>query len=427
MAQPGGNHKRKSMPWRTAWRPLVAVALALSLGLVTGCGGDDPKSNLTFKRATAKKMTIRRLIQCTGTVKAQVGAEVKVGARVSGRVERLHVRAGQPVKKNQVVAIIERAELQAKLAEAKAEMATAKARLTAILLTMPKEIAKAKAAIAERAAEARLGRIDYGRQAKLGKKGYVAGKAVDDARKTYLVAAARLNSARQQQAYLEAKMKADLATARAQVAAAEAKVKTARINLDYATIRAPITGVVGSVTTQEGETVAASLSAPTFITIIDLKRLQVDASVDETDIGAVAPGQRIRFTVDAYPNRIFKGVVRAIQPQATIQQDVVYYIVEVDIDTNYIGQLRPQMTANVLIRVGKRKGVIAVPGRAVRRLPNGTSIVIVPGNGGKPRSKPVKVGWSQGGWTEIKWGIEAGQVVLIPTRARRAGGRMRRR
>ncbi|MBU0515104.1 MAG: efflux RND transporter periplasmic adaptor subunit [Proteobacteria bacterium] len=406
--------------WLVLW-PALLLALA--------CGSQGGSRGATFKKAKARRMTIAKIVQCTGTVKAQVGAEVKVGSRVSGRVEKLFVRAGQQVKGpvgnqlGEVVAIIERAELQAKRDEVRAELKVLEAKLAAIEATMPAEIKKAEAGVAEVEAEVRNASRALRRQLSLGRKGFAAQEAVDNARKAFDVARARLASAKQQLAYLKFKMRTDLMVSRAQVQQAEVKLRTAQITLDYATIRAPITGVVGSVTTQEGETVAASLSAPTFITIIDLSRLQVDASVDETDIGLVETGQTVTFVVDAHPDKLFKGRIRAIQPQATVQQDVVYYIVEVDIISPYKGLLRPMMTANVSIKVGTRHNVVAVPGQAVRRLPGGRTIVLVPGPEGKPKGRPVQIGWSSGGWTQIVRGVAPGEVVLVPTRTARAGAR----
>jgi len=410
--------------WWLALLPALLLALACRSGNRSGSG--------LFQKAKAKRMTINKIVQCTGTVKAQVGAEVKVGSRVSGRVEKLFVRAGDMVKgpegakPGQVVAIIERDELLAKRDEAQAELFVLRAKLMAIKATAPAEIAKAKAGVAEAQAEVVNARLTLNRQLALRRKGFAAQEVVDNARKGQLVAQARLVSAKQQLTYLQSKMKSDIMVAEAQVKQAEVKVRTLQISLDYATIRAPITGVVGSVTTQEGETVAATMSAPTFITIIDLSRLQVDASVDETDIGLVEPGQRVTFVVDAYPDRIFEGRVRAIQPQATIQQDVVYYIVEVDIITPYKGLLRPMMTANVSVRVGIRKDVVAVPGQAVRRMPGGRTIVLVPDPEGKKpyKYKLVQIGWSSGGWTQIVRGISPGEEVLVPRAgARRTAGR----
>ena len=133
----------------------------------------------------------------------------------------------------------------------------------------------------------------------------------------------------------------------------------------YATIRAPISGIISSISTQEGETVAAGLSSPTFVTIIDLQQLQVDAYVDETDIGKIRVGQKATFTVDAFPDRDFPATVQAIYPKAIIMDNVVYYDVVLRIDEPLTGQLRPEMTTNVVISLDARKGVLAVPARAI--------------------------------------------------------------
>jgi HlyD family secretion protein len=398
------------------------LALLPALVLAVACRSNNRSGSGLFQKAKAKRMTINKIVQCTGTVKAQVGAEVKVGSRVSGRVEKLFVRAGDMVtgpegnKPGKIVAIIERDELRAKRDEAQANLIVLRAKLAQIKATAPAEIAKARAGVAQAQAEVTNARLSLKRQLALRRKDFAAQEAVDNARKAYDVSQAQLVSAREQLTYLQLKMKTDIMVAEAQVKQAEVQVRTLQINLDYATIRAPITGVVGAVTTQEGETVAATMSAPTFITITDLSRLQVDASVDETDIGLVEPGQNVTFVVDAYPDRIFQGRVRAVQPQATIQQDVVYYIAEVDIVTSYKGLLRPMMTANVSIRVGIRKDVVGVPGQSVRRLPGGRTIVLVPDpEGKKPYTyKLVKIGWSSGGWTQIVSGLKPGDEVLVP-------------
>jgi hypothetical protein len=141
-------------------------------------------------------------------------------------------------------------------------------------------------------------------------------------------------------------------------------------------LRAPIAGVVASVATQEGETVAAGLSAPTFVTIVDLERLQVDAYVDEVDIGRIQVGQRALFTVDAFPARDFSGRVAAIYPTATIQDNVVKYVVALDIDDDYRGLLRPEMTANVRIELESRD-VLAVPSRAIQQQGAGASCTCI--------------------------------------------------
>ena len=165
----------------------------------------------------------------------------------------------------------------------------------------------------------------------------------------FAVATAQVASARKAYELAKAGYQEELRQAIADVARAQATLNNADIQRSYATLTAPISGVMGSVSTREGETVAAGLNSPTFVTIIDLERLQVDAMVDEVDIGKVRPGQKAVFTVDAFPAREFPGKVVAIYPKAVLLENVVYYDVVVDIQGNEDKVLRPEMTASVVL------------------------------------------------------------------------------
>jgi RND family efflux transporter MFP subunit len=181
--------------------------------------------------------------------------------------------------------------------------------------------------------------------------------------------------------------------------------------VSYATITAPLAGVIASVSTQEGETVAAGLNAPTFVTIINLDRLQVDAFVDEVDIGKIRVGQRAVFSVDAFPAEEFKGKVAAIYPKAVIQENVVNYDTVIEITSPYSGLLRPEMTASVTILLEARSGVLAIPTKAVKRLRGKTVVYVAVAGGGEPRE--IKVGWKDGPWLEVVSGLKEGETVLL--------------
>jgi macrolide-specific efflux system membrane fusion protein len=323
-------------------------------------------------------------VLATGLVKAQVGAEVRVGARISGKVERLFANIGDQVTKGQIIAELEKADLEAAVAKARAEVKVAEARV---------EDAKARL---------RLAGLKYERQAHLVLKGVTSRQAVDEVLKEKESAAAGLNLVKEQ------------------LYAAGAALKVAEVKLSYATITAPISGVIASVSTQQGETVAAGLNAPTFVTIIDLKRLQVDAYVDEVDIGKVNVGGKCIFTVDAFPAREFKGEVVAVYPKAVIQENVVNYDVVVEITDPYDGLLRPEMTASVTIFLRKRTRVPAVPTRAVKRERGGNIVYLWTGNG--PERREVKVGWKDDQWMEIAAGLKEGDTVLTenPDKRRRS-------
>jgi RND family efflux transporter MFP subunit len=169
--------------------------------------------------------------------------------------------------------------------------------------------------------------------------------------------------------------------------------------------------VVASVSTREGETVAAGLNAPTFVTIVDLKRLQLDAYVDEVDIGRVKVGQDAVFTVDAFPDKEFKGRVTAIYPRAVLQDNVVTYDCIVGIDTPYAGLLRPQMTASVTIMVENRENVLVLPVRAVKR--RAGKSVVYRMKGDRIEEVPVTTGWQDEALVEVASGVSEGEEVLL--------------
>jgi macrolide-specific efflux system membrane fusion protein len=202
----------------------------------------------------------------------------------------------------------------------------------------------------------------------------------------------------------------DCKAAQAQVNLLKETIKYNETQLSYATIVAPISGIIASVSTQEGETVAAGLSAPTFVTIIDLSRLQVDTFVDETDIGRVKNEQPAIFTVDAYPDKEFSGKVIAVYPKAIIQQNVVYYDVIIAI-TNTEGLLKPDMTASVTISAGNRDNVLSVPNKAVKRESEQKVVYILQND--KAVRKTVKTGWKDSNYTEILEGVTEGETVII--------------
>jgi RND family efflux transporter MFP subunit len=296
---------------------LGAVVLAVPLVLLAQAAATRGQGVARPSTVRVARGTIESSVKATGVVKPRIGAEVKVGSRVSGVVARLHVRIGDTVAPGQLLAELETRELRARRDQAEAAMAAAGAALR-----------------------------------------YSEG---DLARKHALAAAALLPAA-------------DLDLAERARAVAEQEFRQAAANLDfaraqagYARITAPIPGIVASVATQEGETVAASLAAPTFVTLLDLARLEVWAYVDETDIGRIRKGQAARFTVDTYPEHEFEGRVTAIYPQAEIRDNVVNYVAVVTFDAPRGRTLRPEMTAAVRIALETREDVLTLPRRAVRR------------------------------------------------------------
>jgi HlyD family secretion protein len=336
---------------------LVLVALSLAvLGRAAFIGGREPAPRGEVARAARR--TVASVVKATGVVKPRVGAEVKVGSRVSGVVARLHVRIGDVVRRGQLLAELETRELAARRDQAAAALASATATL-------------------------QYERADLARKRALARE--------------ELLPAADLDVALRGGAVAEQ-----------QRAEAEADLDFARTQLGYSRITAPISGVVASVATQEGETVAASLSAPTFVTLVDLERLEVRAYVDETDIGRIQEGQAAMFTVDTYPGQDFTGAVTAIYPQAEIRDNVVDYVTVVTFDPPRQRTLRPEMTTMVRIDVDRRAGVLTIPRSAVRR-DHGRAFVLTPGGG----RRWVTIGARDESFCEVVEGLSEGDEVLL--------------
>ncbi len=389
--------------------PVVAVTC---LVLLTGCdrkGNPDEED----RTATVTRRDFSSTVLATGVVRPQLGAEVRVGARISGGVERLHANIGDFVKQGRPIAELEKAELEAEVAQREAELKIAKAKLERETKLGPIGIEEVQANVARCEATVALARKEFSREETLLRREITSRDSHDRVTERLSVAEAQLASSKKSLELARKRHAADLTLAGAEVERARAALASARARLSYATIRAPISGTVASITTQEGETVAAGLSAPTFVTIIDLGRLQVDAFVDEVDIGKVRQGQTATFTVDAFPAREVEGRVVAIYPKAVIEENVVNYDVVIEIKTPYERLLRPEMTASVTIFPRERSGVLAVPAKAVRRA-QGKSVVHVLVDGG-PQPREVKVGSRDGRWIEIASGLTEGETVLLET------------
>jgi len=337
---------------------MAVIAVALFVAYVKA--GND-KSESAFTTAAVEKRDMGSLVQATGIIKPKVGAEVKVGARITGKVEHLYANIGDRVKRGQILVRLEQDDLKARSDQAEAAYLEAKAAFD-----------KAK--------------IDLDRDTPLAKEGYISQQNIDVLQNVYDMAKARVLKAKADQDY-------------------------AKAELSYATITAPIGGTIASVTTQQGETVAAGLNAPTFITIIDLNKLEVNAYIDETDVGKIGVGQEALFTVDTFADKDFKGKVTAIYPRAVLQENVVNYITLISIE-NSEGKLKPDMTANVTITLKKKKGVLAIPSAAITR-EGGKKYVMLQAKDGKTIRREVKTGWKEGSLLEITSGLKEGDVVLV--------------
>lgn len=359
-------------PTRNGVRRWSGRGLLLGAGLGAGWIGATRIEASGAERTVPRNATARTerrdlgaSVLATGVIRPRVGAEVTVGSRVSGILRRLYVTVGDRVERGQLLAELDRVEFETQAGRAEAGLARA---------------------VSERGfAEDRLQRIR-----ELAERAGATGFEVADA-----------------ELALEA--------ARAQEQEAAAALQAARIQLGYASIHAPISGVVGSVSTQEGETVAASFAAPAFLTIVDLDRLEVWAYVDETDIGRIEVGQQASFTVDTWPDQPFSGRVTAVRPTAEIRDNVVNYITLIDIDGHAGRVLRPEMTATITITIEGRSGVLAIPNGALRRDSAGSYVLLATRVGVERRL--VQVGFRGSDFSEVRAGLQEGDEVVIGSAA----------
>lgn len=385
------------------------IILAL-LFLLISCKGKKNEDSLPKEVVKVKRDTIYLEVSATGAVKPQVGAEVKVGARISGKVEKLFVTQGDRVKAGQLIAIIEHEDLKDEVDRTYANYQDALANLEKIKKVYPPKIEAQKKRIEAIKTELEQIERELKRFETLYKDGLISLTDLERMQRDYKVKKAELESETSTLSALISEYEKELKRAEAQVLAAKNAWEEAKVKLSYAFVYAPISGVVSQVTTQQGETVVAGLNAPTFITVIDLSKLQVECYVDETDIGKIKEGQKATFTVDAYPGKVFKAEVRTIYPGAIIKNNVVFYDVVLDILDPYENILRPEMTAQVTIIAGKKENVLVVPSRAVKIDPQGNYYVMVK-KGDKWEKRVIKIGWESQGKTEVVSGLKEGEEV----------------
>ena len=395
---------------------------------VQGLFSGKKEHKLTFADYEFKPVIRKDIYQkvlATGTVTLKTGAEVKIGARISGQLEKLMVKIGDIVRAGDMIATIEHEDLLARVAQFTADLKAEEARLKKIKEEGPLEINKLKAGLEEINVQISLAQKMLSRNQALRKKGIVSESVVDEADERLLVLNAQINLVEEEIKLEEVRLQNDIRLQDAKVEKAVANILEEETQLSYATVTAPIDGVVAFVSTQEGETVVASMSAPTFVTLIDLKKIEVTAFVDETDIGKIQERQKVKFTVDAFPKKFFDAEIREIRPKAVIKDNVVNYEVMLEISKKNISLLRPEMTANIVVTTGVHENVLVVPRGAVKR--SGKKSFAVMKMEVALSEKLIELGWRDGDAQEVISGLNDGDEVGIfikPKKKKR--GRRRR-
>lgn len=349
---------------------ILVVVIAVAVWLLSG---GKKEEQINFKQEKVATHTLQNSITATGTIEAVTS--VTVGTQVSGIVNKLYVDYNSVVKKGQVIAELDKTNLISELNTAKANLASTESNLSYQSANMK-------------------------RYQTLYKKGLVSADEYENALLAY----------RQ---------------AKEQVASSRENVQKAQTNLGYATITSPIDGTVISKSVEEGQTVAASFNTPELFTIAkDLKNMQVIANVDEADIGGVAVGNRVNFTVDAYPDDTFEGVVKQVRLEATTTNNVVTYEVVISAPNADL-KLKPGLTANVTIFTKEQANILSVANKALRFTPTketvGKNMKIVDCKGKNKvwtlnantlTAHSVNIGQSDAMHTQIISGIKAGQSVV---------------
>jgi HlyD family secretion protein len=460
-------------------RRKLTLASAVTVLVLSGAVGfywwSNGNRKAAYRTAPVERGDILSTISATGTLNAVI--TVQVGTQVSGTIKQLMADFNSPVKKGMVIARIDPDIFEAKVNQAKADVENVRAAVLnqrAAVVRAEADVANARANVVRQEVAVRDARIKFDSRSRLFKEGGISQEERDSSQAALDSAAAQLDAAqasvRASQAALEV-ARAQLAAAQAQVKQKQAALDQAQVDLDHTFIRAPVDGVVVSRNVDVGQTVAASLQAPTlFLIAQDLTKMQVDTNVDEADISRVSLEQEVTFTVDSYPGQTFRGRVSQIRQAPQIIQNVVTYNTVVGVSNPDL-KLKPGMTANVKILVARRESALLVPNAAFRvRLdasapgaPAGSQVGgrpgqrgpqgmadgrpsgrpgMGPGRGpeagsrapaerkqrvwvlqdGKPAERMIQTGLSDGQKTEVVEGLKEGETVVVGLAGQPRGG-----
>lgn len=349
----------------------IIVLLAAAVGLAAFLWGDKASAS-DYITARVERGSVEVNVAATGTVQAVT--TVQVGSQVSGTVLWLGADFNSEVKRGQIIARLDPAIFQAQVENSRANVTNAQAAVQAA----ETEIINQKANLQAAKANLEVTRVQREDALALVKryedlKNVLSGRDLEAAQAQANAAAARYEQAAAQVAQVQSagnSANAKVDQAKASVLQAKAQLQQSQLNLDHSIIASPIDGVVVSRNVDVGQTVAASLSAPTLFTIAnDLTKMQVLASIDEADVGQIRQGIKASFSVDAYPGETFSGEISQLRLNAQTLQNVVTYSAVIDV-ANTALKLRPGMTANITIPVAKRDNVLTVPNAALRFKPN---------------------------------------------------------
>jgi len=389
--------------------PVWSGLLALMLGFIIYKIVAPTKPNYEYVAVPVERGEVTRIVSASGKIRAL--NTIKVGSEVSGQVSQVFVDYNSTVVAGQPLAQIDPTRLRARVAQAEAQVQLARAALV-----------QSQAALTRARTDIAVQTRDFARRKELAERGFTSKAGLDQSANALAAAQGSLDGAA-----------AGISSARAQIRQREAELQSAQLDLSRTRIVAPASGTVINKLVEPGATVAASFQTPNLFEIAaDLGVMQVEASVDEADIGQVRTGQPVRFTVDAYPDETFRAVVRQIRTSATEAQNVVSYFVILQVE-NPEGKLLPGMTANVEIITGARPAVLRVPSAALRFRPRESdrpketpvarkgkrpqAVWIASADPYKPVRRVVAVGLRGEDHAEIVRGLRPGEKILVRSRS----------
>ena len=344
---------------RLFWIGGLVVALASAGWWFLLRDGASPSGGLSIETTTIERRDIERIVASSGAIAPLI--TVEVGSQLSGQIQTLNADFNDPVAAGELLARIDPQTFETRVREAEAALEVARA-----------QVAVAAANVSSAAARLREAEANFERTRALRERGTFSQAQFDAAEAQFESDRAQLDVAR-----------ANERNAAASLQQRQANLESARVDLERTYIRSPIDGVVIDRQIDEGQTVAASFNAPVlFLIAQDLSRVQIEAQIDEADIGQIEEGQPVSFDVDAYPDQTFEGEVAQVRLAATLQQNVVTYTVVIEAD-NPRQQLLPGMTANVTIVTGAVESVLAAPNAALRFTPRGAAQALVAEGGGQ--------------------------------------------
>jgi HlyD family secretion protein len=400
-----------------AWikrHPIWSVLIALVVLFVGYRVVRPTPREYQYESEAVSRGEVLRKVSASGKLRAL--NTIKVGAEVSGQITQVNVDFNSTVTKGQVLAVIDPTRVNARVQQSEAQVALARAALQ-----------QSTANVARARSELEIQQRDFARQKALADRGFVSKAGLD-------IAQSKLNSARNALEVAQAQTQ----SGNAQIAQGSAELSSARLDRSRTTIIAPASGVIINKLVEPGTTVAASFQTPNLFEIAaDITRMQVEASVDEADIGQIREGQEASFTVDSYPDDIFRATVRQVRKAPVETQNVVSYLVIIDVD-NSDQKLLPGMTANVEIVTGRKTDVLRVPTSALRFRPRaadreaekpaekpadppkkdrGQWLYIATAEPYRPERRRVMVGLEGDDFTEILSGLKSKDKVVVRSKS----------